>query len=157
MEDLWQETLGKMTYGIYVLTTKSGNIINGMIASWVSQISHTPPLIMAAVHQGRYTHELLQKSGFFALHILSQKQKPLLNQFKGPDPSEKFVGLPWQTGKTGSPIIQQCLGYIECLVKETLSPGNHTLFIGEIIEARFFSDETPLTTLDYEGTYIGKN
>ncbi|MEJ2286300.1 MAG: flavin reductase, partial [Desulfobacterales bacterium] len=38
-----------MTYGIYVLTSCHQQEINGMIASWVSQVSYTPPLIMVAV------------------------------------------------------------------------------------------------------------
>ena len=37
----------KMAYGIYVLTTAVEDKMNGMIASWVSQVSYEPPLILA--------------------------------------------------------------------------------------------------------------
>ena len=100
------KNLMHMTYGIYVLTTRFEDTINGMIASWVSQVSYAPPLILAAVHPNRYSHELLQKSGCFVLHSIARDQKELLLRFKGPDPDEKFSSLEWSTGVTGSSGIE---------------------------------------------------
>lgn len=150
------QTLGKMTYGIYVLTTRHEQIINGMIASWVSQVSYEPMLIMAAIHPDRYTHALIEKSKSFALHILSKEQKDLITQFKGPDPAAKFASLNWAEGKTGAPVLKNCIGYLECRVKIIFSPGNHLLYIGEVIAAGFSRKDTPLSTLDYEGVYTGR-
>lgn len=98
-----------MTDGIYVLTTRYENNKNGMVTSWVSQVSYDPPLIMVAVHPDRYSHTLLQKSGRFALHILEQGQKKMINRFKSPEPAEKFVGIAWEAGEYGSPILKDCL------------------------------------------------
>ena len=63
MKDKWIRALGSMTYGIYVLTSFYEEEINGMIASWVSQVSYDPLLIMVAVHPNRYSHNLIDKSG----------------------------------------------------------------------------------------------
>lgn len=145
-----------MTYGIYVMTAGYENAINGMIASWVTQVSYSPFLIMAAVHPDRYTHNLIEKSGHFAVHILSKDQKGLLKRFKGPDPDKKFALIEWSYGKTGCPILKACVAHMECAVKEKMSPGNHTLFIGEVINTGFNREETPLSTLDYDGVYTGK-
>ncbi|MFH1349711.1 MAG: flavin reductase family protein [Pseudomonadota bacterium] len=155
MKKIWLETLGKMTYGIYVLTACFEGTINGMIASWVSQASYDPPLVMVAVHPHRYSHELIQKSGHFALHLLSRDQKALLSRFKGPDPKAKFASIKWTEGQTGCPILMECLGYAECVVRHTYAPGNHTLFVGEMVGANIFSHEEPMSTLDYDGVYIG--
>ena len=89
------KNMAHMTYGIYVLTTRFESIINGMIASWVSQVSYDPPLFMVAVHSNRYSHELLAQSGHFALHILAREQKDLLVRFKGPVAREKFESIAW--------------------------------------------------------------
>ena len=157
MDREWLEVLGNMTYGIYVLTTYHDRIINGMIASWVSQVSHDPAMVMVAVHPNRYSHQLIQKSDSFALHILQRNQRNLLDRFKGRDPEGKFTSLQWTKGKTGCPILKECLGYMECMVSASYTPGNHALFIGEIVDAKTFSREYPLSTLDYEGVYIGKD
>jgi flavin reductase (DIM6/NTAB) family NADH-FMN oxidoreductase RutF len=157
MDQIFIKNMAHMTYGIYVLTTRHGTIINGMIASWVSQVSFEPPLIMVAVHPNRYSHQLIEKSGCFALHSLARGQKDLLTCFKGPDPDAKFASLAWRDGVTGCPILADCIGCVECRVVVTLGPGNHTLFVGEVVDAVFNGEDMPLCTLDYEGCYLGKD
>ena len=156
MNEKLLNNLSCMTYGIYVLTTRHTETINGMIASWVSQVSYAPPLIMVAVHPNRYTHDLLVKSGHFALHILARAQTDLLSRFKGPDPGSKFASLDWSDGVTGCPILADCIGVLECRIQASLAPGNHTLFIGKVVDTVFNGQKTPLCTLDYEGCYLGK-
>jgi flavin reductase (DIM6/NTAB) family NADH-FMN oxidoreductase RutF len=156
MDERWMEALGRMVHGIYVLTTSYQDEINGMIASWVSQISFEPPLVALAVHPNRYSHRLIEKSRAFALHTISKDQKNLLKLFKGPDPAGKFASLRWSKGITGAPLLSDCLAYVDCRVKKALNPGNHTLFIGEVVDGRLISHGDPLSTLDYEGVYRGE-
>ena len=146
---------GKMTYGIYALTVAHENNINGMIASWVSQVSYDPPLIMVAVHPNRYSHKLICESKKFALHVLAKDQKDFLKRFKGPDPAAKFDGIKWHKGSKGSPILEDCIAWVECELVETHAPGNHTLFIGRVADGNLISDKEPLDTGDYEGAYLG--
>lgn len=148
---------GKMTYGIYVLTAAHENEINGMIASWVSQVSHNPPLLMVAVHPNRYTHHVMSQSKSFALHVLAKEQKEFLKRFKGPDPKEKFASLQWHPGKTGAPLLEDCIARMECEIVFSCAPGNHTLFFGKVIDGEVLSDKIPLNTDDYEGRYLGKS
>jgi flavin reductase (DIM6/NTAB) family NADH-FMN oxidoreductase RutF len=157
MEKEWLKALGKMTHGIYVLTTQHKSEINGMIASWVSQISYEPPMIMVAIHPNRYSHNIIAETGHFALHALGKSQADLISRFKGPDPSAKFESIPWFPGKTGCPILRICVSYMECEVNSRVSPGNHTVFIGEVKDAGSFSEEKPLNTADYSGVYVGKD
>ncbi len=156
MNDQLSRNLAQMTYGIYLLTTRYESTINGMIASWVSQVSFEPPLIMTAVHPNRYSHTLLNKSGHFALHILAKHQIDLLDRFKGPDTQAKFDSLSWSDGMTGCPVLADCIGCLECRIRYRIAPGNHTLFVGEVIHSIFNREATPLCTLDYEGCYLGK-
>lgn len=157
MREALLKNMAHMTYGIYVLTTRFRESINGMIASWVSQVSYDPPLIMVAIHPHRYSHGLVAQSGCFALHVLAKNQKDLLARFKGPVPEAKFEALAWSDGLTGCPILADCIGCLECRVVQRLSPGNHTLFLGEVVQAVFNTQTPPLSTLDYEGCYLGKS
>ena len=157
MIDHWQAAFDRLTYGIYVLTTHSEGIINGMIASWAGQISHAPPLIMAAVHPNRYTREFIEASGVFALHVLERSQTPHLKRFKGPVAAHKFNEIDWHPGQTGCPILEHSLAWFDCRVTQTYRPGNHVLYVGEVIAAGPGIDGEPLTTLDYEGRYTGQN
>lgn len=157
MEKEWLSTFGKMTYGIYVLTTGFEGKRNGMIASWVSQVSYDPPLIMVAVHPNRYSHEMIRQSGCFALHVLGKDRKDFLKRFKGPEPMAKFADIEWETGKTGAPLIRECIAWFECEIVSLLDPGNHTLFIGKVVAAKTVSENAGMSTADYDGAYIGKS
>jgi len=156
MKEEWIQALGSMTYGIYVLTSFHKEEVNGMIASWVSQVSYDPLLMMVAVHPNRYSHNLITKSGCFALHVLAADQSNLLGRFKGPDPKAKFSSIKWQPGRTGCPVLKECIAYFECEVTGEHTPGNHTLFLGEVIAARMLKGKKALTSLDYDGIYLGK-
>jgi flavin reductase (DIM6/NTAB) family NADH-FMN oxidoreductase RutF len=156
MKTEWLHAFGTMTYGIYVLTTALESRINGMIASWVSQVSYEPPLIAVAVHQNRFTHQLVKDSGCFALHVLSNNQKSMVSKFMGSDPETKFSGTNWKPGLTGCPILPECAACFECEINSSIEPGNHTIFIGQVVNATTASGANPLTTLDYRGQYIGK-
>lgn len=156
MKTEWLHAFGTMTYGIYVLTTALESRINGMIASWVSQVSYEPPLIAVAVHQNRFTHQLVKDSGCFALHVLNNNQKSMVSKFMGSDPETKFSGTNWKPGLTGCPILPECAACFECEINSSIEPGNHTIFIGQVVNATTASGANPLTTLDYRGQYIGK-
>lgn len=156
MKDEWIRALGAMTYGIYVLTSFHKEEINGMIASWVSQVSYDPLLIMAAVHTNRYSHQLIEKSGCFALHVVARDQANLLKRFKGSDPQAKFASIQWKRGTTGSPVLADCIAYFEGKIVERFCPGNHTLFFAEVVDAKLIAEAQPLSSMDYDGVYLGK-
>ena len=157
MREEWIPAFGQMTYGIYVLTTQHENQINGMIASWVTQVSYRPPLVLVAIHPNRYSHQLIEQSGAFALHAIGKDQKDYLARFKGPDAAGKFDSMNWKGGKTGSPILEDCIAWLDCRVQESLAPGNHTLFIGQVVDAALVTEREVLCTADYEGIYLGKS
>jgi flavin reductase (DIM6/NTAB) family NADH-FMN oxidoreductase RutF len=157
MKNQWIQALGSMTYGIYVLTSFYEEDINGMIASWVCQVSYDPLLIMVAVHPNRYSHNLIDKSGCFALHVLAADQTNLLGRFKGPDPKTKFSSIQWQRGQTGCPVLKECIAYFECRLTAKYMPGNHTLFLGEVLKAQVIGKGKILSSRDYDGLYLGKS
>jgi flavin reductase (DIM6/NTAB) family NADH-FMN oxidoreductase RutF len=157
MKEKWIRALKAMTYGIYVLTSFHEDKINGMIASWVSQVSYDPLLIMVAVHTNRYSHQLIDQGGYLALHVLAREQANFLKRFKGSDPQAKFAGLKWQRGKTGCPILADCIAYFEGRIVDRFRPGNHTLFMAEVMDAQFVLEGQPLSSQDYDGLYLGKN
>jgi len=157
MRDEWIQALGKMTYGIYVLTSFYKEEINAMIASWVSQVSYDPLLMMVAVHTHRYSHSLIEKSGCFALHVVPRQHTDLLKRFKGSDAGAKFASIKWKRGTTGCPILEDCIAYFEAKVVDKIRPGNHTLFIAEVVGAAVVAEGKALSSLDYDGVYLGKH
>jgi flavin reductase (DIM6/NTAB) family NADH-FMN oxidoreductase RutF len=151
------QVLEKLVNGVYLLTCCRGEEINGMPVSWVSQVSSQPPLVMAAVRPDRYSHAMVEESGVFALILLGREQRNLVDRFmlKGAFKAEKFKDLALKEGNTGCPVLLGAAGFLECQVTSSQRPGDHTLFIGEVIEAGWHKDVSLLTIPDYGHTYGG--
>jgi len=151
------KALGKMTYGLYILTTKRGTEINGMIASWVSQVSFSPPLVMAVIRTNRYSHNMIKEIGVFALNVLGKSNSVLVSKCNVLCPEDKFKGIRWETKTTGAPIIGEAIAYMDCKLVNSIDTGDHTIFIGEIVDADTLRDGVPMTSLDYGKVYIGQS
>ena len=127
-----------------------------MVASCVSQVSFSPPLVMIAVKKERYSHQMITAGKVFALNILSTQQKKEVPLFKGTHtPEDKFFNTPYEIKKTGSPIIKNALAYLDCVLIDQFTPGDHTLFIGEVIEGDVLNDGAPLSSHELEHIYGG--
>ena len=148
--------LKKITTGIYIVTSKQGSEVNGMVASWISQVSFSPPLVMVAIKQGRRSHLMIEKGMVFGVNILRKEQKGMVSIFKGAIESEKkFSNIPFETKKTGAPIIKDALAFLDCKLTSMVTSGDHTIFIGEVLEGGVIKEGTPLSSNDLENIYGG--
>ncbi len=151
------QVLRHAEYGCYLLTVASGDEINGMPLSLFTQVSFDPPQVLAAVSRARYTHHMIQEAKAFAVVFLRKDQKGLVDQFKleCEDHAEKFKGIEWESAPLGSPVLKDCLGYLECELVQTYEPGDHSLFIGEVKKAELKKPGQILCISDLREYYAG--
>ena len=134
-----QETaFAALVHGVYVVTTKLDEVVNGMTASWVSQVSLDPLLVMVSIALPRYSHRLIKDSGIFAINVLTSSQVDLAKRFgyKSGRKVDKFAFLEWTTTATGAPILPQAYAYLDLKLVEAFPAGDHTLFVGEVLDAK---------------------
>jgi flavin reductase (DIM6/NTAB) family NADH-FMN oxidoreductase RutF len=144
MQDL---AFAALVHGVYVVTTRLEEKVNGMTAAWISQVSLRPLLVMAAIAPPRYTHALLQESGCFAINVLTGDQVELAKRFgyKSGRQIDKFAGLEWTQAITGAPILPQAYAYLDLKLAHSFTAGDHTLFVGEVVAAKILHpDRHPL-------------
>lgn len=132
-----------LVHGVYVVTTRLEDVVNGMTASWVAQVSLKPLLLMVSIAPARYSHRLIQESGVFAVNVLANTQVELGKRFgyKSGRQVDKFAGLEWTAAATGAPILPQAYAYLDLKLRDTFSAGDHTLFVGEVVAARILHPE----------------
>ncbi|RUM87225.1 MAG: flavin reductase [Thermodesulfatator sp.] len=120
--------------GVYVVTVRRGDKINGMTAAWVSQVSFRPRLLAVAIAPERYTYELLREAGTFCINVLGEDQADLARHFgfKSGRDTDKFAGIPYLNALKGSPVLKNAIAYFECDVVSTYETGDHVLFVGEV-------------------------
>ena len=132
-----------LVHGVYVVTTRLEDVVNGMTASWVSQVSLKPLLVMVSIAPSRYSHRLIQESGVFAINVLDSTQADLGKRFgyKSGRQVDKFAGLDWIQAATGAPILPQAYAFLDLKLRDTCTAGDHTLFLGEVVAAKLLHPE----------------
>ena len=130
--------------GVYVVTTRLGDKVNGMTAAWVSQVSLKPLLVMVSIAPPRYSHSLIKESGIFALNVLTSEQVELAKRFgyKSGRKIDKFAGLDYLTAASGAPILPQAYAFLDLKLVHTFTAGDHSLFVGEVLEAKILHPQS---------------
>ncbi len=138
------------TTGVTVLTTRDGAQTHGMTVNAFTSVSLEPPLVLACIERVVRTHALVQSSRVFAISFLREGQEPISNRFAGrqTDVSDRFEGLSTFTAVTGSPILADNLGYLDCVVTTTYEAGSHTIFLAEVVDAKVQNSQRPLVYFD---------
>ena len=139
-----QDILSKaITHGVYIVTTRTKEKINGMTAAWVSQVSLQPLMLMVSVAPARHTHRLINESGHFAISALSEDQKDLAKHFgfKSGRNVDKFEGISFFDAPQGSPVLNDAFAFIECQLADSFKAGDHTLFVGNATTAKILKDD----------------
>jgi flavin reductase (DIM6/NTAB) family NADH-FMN oxidoreductase RutF len=125
---------------VCLLTTRYKGQVNAMTLAWTCPISREPPLLALAIHPARYTHDLLTRSEECVLNIPARPQAELalkLGGLSGADEDKvKACSLALAAGqRVQTPRIEGCLAYLECGLVECSAPGDHTLFIVQVVGA----------------------
>ena len=124
---------------VWIVTAAAGERRGGLTATWVSQASLDParPVVIAAIAPNHYTAELIEESGAFALHLLTKAQAHLAWRFglgSGRD-RDKLAGLKYRTVKSGSPILEDCLAWLDCKVFHRYAAGDRILYWADVLAA----------------------
>jgi flavin reductase (DIM6/NTAB) family NADH-FMN oxidoreductase RutF len=115
--------------------------MNLMTASWLTPVSYRPVLIGLSVHQANLTHDLIKKGGEFAINVPTAeliRQVRYCGSVSGRDQSKlTATGLHEEGPQHIRPVlIEECIVNLECAVVDAFSPGDHTLFVAEIVRAQ---------------------
>lgn len=151
--DAFRAVLGQWPSGVTVVTTvrpeqqHEGDLAAGwygMTASSFSSVSLDPPLVSVCLARSIPSHDLIDATGVFAVNILGKDQAEVGKRFAGMlggEVHERFAGLDFRTAATGSPVLADALGWVDCKVVYAYPGGDHTIFVGEVLAA-----ETPRLT-----------
>ncbi len=149
--------LRKIPHALYVCGVKEGEEINAFTASWITQASFQPPLLVNGVKGDSGSHAMIKASGVFSLSFLESGQKDLAQNFFKPmhRVGNKFGEIEFYLGETGCPILRDGIGYVECQVVGSIEHGDHTVFVGEVIAAGIHREGEILTLKETGWNYGG--
>ncbi len=132
------QALGRIPQGLFVMSARHEQGAQGVVVSWVQQVSFNPPLVMVALQKGRAIVPLVHGSKSFALNQVTSDDKLLLKTFTRSQAADDdaFEAVRTLRRTTGSPILTKAQAFMDCeLVRHIDVEGDHDLYIGKIIEA----------------------
>lgn len=148
-EDL-REVMRHWTTGVSVVTSRHEGHTHGMTVNSLTSVSLDPPRVVVTLANRTRTCQLVQASGIFGVTILSEEQGEISDRFAGrvPDGDDRFHDLSLFSMKSGAPLLEGGLAFLDCQVVHTYSMPNSTLFVGEVLAARYEQGGNPLVYLN---------
>lgn len=148
-------SLQKFSYGLFVLTAKSGDKDNGCIINTAAQLTNSPNRINIAVNKANYTHDMILNTGVFNISVLSEKVPfDVFKRFgfqSGKD-SDKFEGFENSIKRSANGLVYVTEGanaFISAKVVESYDYGTHTLFVAELTEGAVLNEDPSVTYAYY--------
>lgn len=135
------------TTGVAIVTSIYEGQQYGMTVNSFTSISLEPPLISVALKQLTHTHDLVVKSGIFAVTILAAEQKELSDRFAGKFPAimDRFAGVEMESpSPVHAPVFKNRMAYFHCRVVNSIPVGENTLFVAEVTAAQGEGQGDPL-------------
>lgn len=149
--------LRKIPHGLFICGTREEDEVNGFTASWVTQGSFSPPLVVMAVRAEGTSHGMIQRSKRFSLNVLRADQKDLAAVFFKPQKGigGRFDSAPFSFGELGLPLLTDAIGGVECELAGELNLGDHSVFVGEVKSALLHKDAEALNLATTGWNYGG--
>jgi 3-hydroxy-9,10-secoandrosta-1,3,5(10)-triene-9,17-dione monooxygenase reductase component len=146
----FRRVLGQFATGVTLITAMDGDEPAGVAANSFTSVSLDPPLVLFCVGRTSSTWPRIERARRFAVNILGEHQEELSRLFatKGAD---RFGAVEWHVGVGGSPVLHDCIAYLDCEFWAEYDGGDHIIVVGRVLDLGITHEAGPL--LFFQGRY----
>lgn len=118
--------------GVSVVTAMHDGAPVGMSANSFASVSLDPLLILFCAARSSTTWPEIHAAGAFAVNVLGADAEELARRFatRGVD---RFAGVSYTTARTGAPVLEAALAYLDCRVHDVIEYGDHLVVLGAVV------------------------
>lgn len=127
----FRDVLGRYCSGVTVVTSMSGGEPVGMTCQSFSSVSLDPPLVMFIPAKTSRAWPQMRGAGHFCVNFLAADQVDLANTMASRG-THKFAGVSWSPSKTGAPLFDGVIGFVDCTIHAVHEAGDHYVVIGRV-------------------------
>jgi len=128
-------SLGRFATGVAIVTFDGVTKRHGITVNSFTAVSMEPPLVLVSIARTAKAHDELAGRPF-TVNILGAEQRQLALHFAGrPGPEPR-----WVEGGT-APRLSSVLAYFECKPWAEYDGGDHTLYLGEVVDFNYRSGD----------------
>ena len=140
--------MGNLWSPIVAVTSNWAGKSNVQIAVAIAAASIVPekPRVLLQIYKTNHSHDMIYRSNAFALNFLRPDQLDLIIKFgfvSGRD-QDKLMGIVFSAGTSGSPVLGDCWGYLDCRVINVMDGGDMTCFLGQVVDGDTLGQGDPL-------------
>lgn len=140
----FRAVLGRFASGVTVVTVRDADgRDHGMTVSAFCSVSLEPPLVLACIDRTATLLPSLGAGTAYAINVLSESQEALSRRFAA-EMDDRFDGVGYTRGPSGSPLLDDTLAYLECRVEARVDAGDHVVVIGRVENTHVNEDAAPL-------------
>jgi 3-hydroxy-9,10-secoandrosta-1,3,5(10)-triene-9,17-dione monooxygenase reductase component len=139
----FRTVLGHFATGVTVVTGRGTEGPLGLAANAFTSVSLDPPLVLVCMARTSSTWPKIRPSGAFAVNFLSERQEVVSRRFGGPG-GDRFAGIGWRPGETGSPVFSDALAFVECRIETEHNAGDHVIVVGRVVDLGVIQEGRPL-------------
>ncbi|MGI6551752.1 MAG: hypothetical protein GX779_08110 [Clostridia bacterium] len=145
-----REAIFKISYGLYVITSKKDDKFNGQMANTVFQITSEPQRVALGINKNNLTHEFIQSSGVATINILGKGNFAHIKRFgyQTGHKVDKMAGLAYALSPVnGCPVLTDSSAFLDLKIIPEMSVdvGTHTLFVADVVDGNMIKDSEPIT------------
>ncbi len=147
----FRRALGSFLTGVTIVTTigPEGEP-RGFTANSFTSVSLDPPLVLVCIAHKALGHPVFATSKSFAINVLSEDQKTASGVFAS-KAADKFTSVAWQSGQTGSPVLDGAVALFDCDMERLVEAGDHSILIGRV---RYFQHNSAQPLGYCRGAYV---
>ena len=129
----FREVLGHFATGITIVTATDEGEPVGFSCQSFAALSLDPPMVILAPAKSSTSWPRIARAGAFCVNILGEHQEAVCRAF-AVSGGDKFDGVGWTPGVTGSPLIDGSLATVECTLGAIYEGGDHELVTGHVVD-----------------------
>jgi flavin reductase (DIM6/NTAB) family NADH-FMN oxidoreductase RutF len=129
----FREVLGHFATGITIVTATDEGEPVGFSCQSFAALSLDPPMVILAPAKSSTSWPRIARAGSFCVNILGEHQEAVCRAF-AVSGGNKFDGVDWSPGVTGSPLIDGSLATVECTLGAIYEGGDHELVTGYVVD-----------------------
>lgn len=153
------KTLYQVSYGLYIVSVKSDDVLNGCVINTCMQVTSENPIFSICLNRQNYTYELLKKSGKFSVSVLSEQADPSLIGnfgFSSGRGKNKFENCEYELIDNIPVISKGCCAALTFDVLSVQEVETHAIILGRLTNTVDFSSDNPMTYSYYHKVVKGK-
>ncbi|WP_328791386.1 MULTISPECIES: flavin reductase family protein [unclassified Streptomyces] len=124
---------GHFVTGVTVITSGSGAQAAGTTVNSFTSVSLDPALVLICLHNDSRLRPIVEGTGAYVVNFLSAQQEVLARKFAA-KATASLRDVAHHPSATGTPVLDDALGFLSCRVVSATEVGDHTIFVSEVVD-----------------------